>query len=57
LQGQQKQCVFYLSDEKKNAREELAVKAKIFLFDGKPGIHIFSPINDKFAFQVFCALL
>lgn len=39
----------YLSDEKKNAAQELAVKKKIISYlDGKPGIHIFSPINDKF---------
>ena len=45
----------YLSDEKKNAAQELAVKKKIISYlDGKPGIHIFSPINDKFIPSVLC---
>ena len=39
----------YLADEKKNAKQELAVKDKIVSYlNGKPGIHIFSPINDNF---------
>ena len=45
----------YLSDEKKNAEKELAVKKKIISYlDGKPGIHIFSPINDKFIPSILC---
>lgn len=45
----------YLSDEEKNAKQELALKEKITSYlDGKPGIHVFSPISEKFIPSILC---
>ena len=45
----------YLEDEKQNAKKEATVKTKIidYLKD-KPGLHIFSPMNDNFVPSILC---
>lgn len=45
----------YLADEKQNAEKESAVKLKIIDYlEGKPGIHIFSPMDNNFVPSILC---
>ena len=48
----------YLEDEKQNAKQESQVREKIMTYlKDKPGIHIFSQDNDKFAPSILCFAL